>query len=739
MRPIPDSIHVYHFKNLDWEDITPFVIGDIQIEWGFGEDSPSTRIADIGLMKFKLNNSQGQFDALDRNFIKLIITFDGDDYIRFYGQVTEIKLKPEIKKMKTVEVTVSDWLDQLTRVPLNKIKNPEKRLNLIYRTGKRSDEVISYIIQTAPILPQNTQIETGKHTFPSIFDTLDDSTYAYSELSKVALSELGYIYLRKDRVFGETLVFENMTHREGAVTATPIPRPNSDSGRILLETGDFLLTEENHFFRLNEIQDFILDNFMMDLTLGYGDSFNQVIFKVYPKKVDTTPVVLFSLESPIKIASGERLTIKGSYKNPYSGTRITGKEMIPPESTTDYLMNSKEDGTGTNLTSYLEVSAEYGTSEVVFTLKNNYSGTGFIRKLNARGYGIYTYDSIESVAEDDASSQIYGYKTLQIDQPYQSNLDFASLYCQSLLYEYKNPRVEIQEVSFLANTDISLLLAALSLDIGDVIRIKNDSLNIDKPFRLQKIELTIGPGSKIIQTKWHVKVIHQLNLIPLLFQGEGFKQGVNFGYLPHTVNLNQRSFCIWVNLMEYDCALISVFSDEAGTSLRLDANGKIRFYEKGEGAPGIWLSTVSVPLNDWHFIAVTRDGVTPSDIPKMYLDGNEVSLTQDWAQVGNLKDSTGCITMIGNISTATIDYIFETNGQITDARIYNQSLTAAEVYTLYQAGMGGEAVREGLVFHAPFVLDTENYGFPWKGGIFDRVYRVLGTYHETISMFGGGI
>ncbi|GAP07130.1 uncharacterized protein conserved in bacteria [Anaerolinea thermolimosa] len=738
MSVYPDSIRLYRLNVLAWEEITHYVIQEIELEWGFGENNPATRIADIGWMKFKLNNTGGEFNNLDKNFIRLVITYDGDEYVRFYGQVTDIKLIPSIKKLKVVEVTVSDWLDQLTRVPLNKIKDSTKRLNLIYRTGKRSDEVVQYILNTAFIPPQNTRIQPGINTFPAIFDTLSDSTYGYSELSKVALSELGYLYLRKDRVFGETLVFENM--RGGVTDETPIPVQKSLSGKLSLEDGDFLLLEEGDFFLLNEAQSFLLDNTMTDIVLEYGDFFNQVTFKAYPKRVDTSPTVLFSLENPQKIASGETLTLRGSYKNAQSGTRITGKEMLQPEATTDYMMNSKADGTGTNLTSYLSVTAEYGTSEVIFTLKNNSSGTGYITKLNCRGYGIYAYDPVESIAEDTLSTQRYGYKSLQIDQPYQVNLDYGNLYAPSLLYEYKNPAIELKEVSFIANLNTQLMLAGLSLDIGDVIRIKNTQAGIDRPYRLQKVSVKIKPGG-IMVIRWVVKVVHSLMLIPLLFQGAGYKQGVNFGYLPHTVNLNQKSWNVWVNLSSLSSpnAIMNIFNDEAGSSLRIQNDGKIRFYEKGESWPGVWTSNTSVSLNSWHMITVTRNGGTPADKPKIYLDGYEVAITEEVTQIGNLKDMTGCITMLGNIKTATVDYSFETDGSITDARIYNRVLSPAEILTLYNAGIGGEVVKEGLVFHAPFVMDVETYGYPWKGVVFDRIYRIAGIYHEVNPLFGGGL
>ena len=215
----PDNVKIYA-KLSAWIDITPDVISNINGNWGIANNTPISRLADTGVMKFKLNNSDGKYTPGNLagwnkgTEIKLVIVYENDPYIKFYGKVDEITLDSGTNSAKSASVVVTDWLDYATKYPLT---------SLAVQTNKRADEAIETLLSSMPITPQNTRLDQGENTFSTIFDNTPYKTKAYTELNKIALSELGYIYLTKDRDHGETLIFELAKNRTGITPLSKIP------------------------------------------------------------------------------------------------------------------------------------------------------------------------------------------------------------------------------------------------------------------------------------------------------------------------------------------------------------------------------------------------------------------------------------------------------------------------------------------------------------------------------------
>ena len=202
----PDNVKIYA-KLLTWTDITPDVISNINGNWGISGNTPISRLADTGVMKFKLNNSDGKYTPGNlaewgkNTEIKLIIVYENEPYIKFYGKIDEINLVSGAADEQSAAVTVTDWLDYATKYPLT---------SLAVQTNKRADEAVQTILSSMPIPPKSTKLDQGENIFPIIFDNTPYKTRAYTELNKIALSELGFIYLTKFRENGEQLVFEVM-------------------------------------------------------------------------------------------------------------------------------------------------------------------------------------------------------------------------------------------------------------------------------------------------------------------------------------------------------------------------------------------------------------------------------------------------------------------------------------------------------------------------------------------------
>lgn len=93
----------------------------------------------------------------------------------------------------------------------------------------------------------------------------------------------------------------------------------------------------------------------------------------------------------------------------------------------------------------------------------------------------------------------------------------------------------------------------------------------------------------------------------------------------------------------------------------------------------------SVPDNRWSHIVGTYDGATA----RAYVNGVEIS---SWAQTGNVSDGT---YYVGTYGGTVVDGTHNLNGKLATSRIYNKSLSAAEVSQNY---FGGPIVTDGLTY-----------------------------------------
>jgi hypothetical protein len=511
MAVYPDSI-IFEVYTTQWEDISADVISTQECDYGFSGNSRTDRVADVGALKFTLRNDKDCSGGVENYYtpntsnaregwkkgipVRLRIVFQ-ESITKFYGHISDIQVDSNKKQAR---VTALDWMDYAVNFPLT--------LPTI-TTNKDISGVTQLVIAGMSNQPLHTVYKSGQDTYLTIFDTVKANTKALSELNKVALSELGYIYIKRDYTDGETLVVEGRQSRNFLSELAKIPQ---NGNFLLLEDGGYLLTENSDRIMLNSVQDTMFDSNMVDLSVNYGEGLaNKVSVRVYPRKVDTAAVILFTLNSPISLAPGEtKAGIKGTFRDYVSGaSKVTGKNMITPVATTDYKLTQNSDGTGTNLTASLVVTAVYGAEGVSYTLKNNSATAGYVSLLQARGYGTYLYDPIEYVAQDTTSINQNGYGELTLDMKYQSSIDNAKAIADVVLQQDKEPRTYLNSLSFIANTDDKLMMSFLYLDIGDMVYVKESNTAIDGYFFIQGIKFTIQQGG-IIRFTW--KVVEALSL-----------------------------------------------------------------------------------------------------------------------------------------------------------------------------------------------------------------------------------
>lgn len=467
-----------------WVDITADVLHSPEPTWNMGVmgNGALDRIGDPEILTFSLDNSASNSASTLGYYtpnhpsckagwgtgipVRLSFVYEGATYYKYYGLIAPngLQTEPGILGQRSVSVTVEGFMAIADRHILELIA---------LQTEKTITEAVPYVLGNMPVQPLTVEYGEPVYTFPTVFDTITGSTSATSELLKLALSEFGYIYTKGNKVNGQTLVVEGKSDRTN-VQNTTIPIPSTESGFVLLETGDYLLLETGDKLILEIAETIDFDNIALDgLKVSYGANLaNWITGTTYPRVVDAAATtVLFETQRRIYVASGATVeNIRGRYRDPNgAATYINGMDMVTPVMGTDCIATANEDGTGTVYTSDIVLVTTYGSEQVDYSITNTGAAGAWVW-LQARGKGIYNYDPITKIFTDATSKDQYGKFPLNLDMAYQDDpLVIESIGAQLLTIE-KQPYSTVDGYPLLANRDAANMFAFLVLEPGSRAR-----------------------------------------------------------------------------------------------------------------------------------------------------------------------------------------------------------------------------------------------------------------------------
>lgn len=745
----PNDYEIQAQLNGVWTDISNYVVGDIDAAWGISGNGPLALVADTGTLDLVLNNSTGMFTPDGPSVMSgwkigigmrvIIFYISGGagravSYVRWKGTIKTIKPPSGRWEDFRVRVHCVDWMDYAAELPL---------VNPGILADQRGDEVISLILGLLPALGDRN-LDVGVNVFPTAFDTVTSHTKGLSEFAKVAFSEGGYVTLLKDRVYGETLRFENYHRRNGLRQIDTLSNTladyllKEDGGKLLKEDGGRLIRDTEDSGGL------VINNAVRQIDLEYGENIiNHFTVYANPRKIDTTPQVLFTLAEPIVIGSGQEIEIKGNYVDPNGGAPINAQNMIAPVPNTDYKVWTNQNGTGTDITMEMEITIGYGAEGFTHKVKNLSSSGGWIFPFNCRGYGIYLYNPIEHVETDSDSKEEFGVMTEAMDQKYQVQLIHGTEYAKKVVELERQPRTVVHAMHFVANTSDQLMRAFLSVDCGFLFRAIDTKYNIDSLFFVQGVQFKIKPGG-LIAFEWIVKefwsLLLGLDMIAIEF-GTGTGDAINFGLLSQVSDLQQRTISAWI-YVDTDTPATGLQRRQivawgVGYMVSIRPNRKLRVYQIHTGAGnsfGIWETpTNSVPLSAWTHVVVLHDTTDVTADPVIYINNSVQTLTEVSTPAGAVDTNEDDEFVVGNSHSANDDYTSTFDGKMKDVRIYNRVLSSGEVATLYNSGTPNEMlVTSGMVFQAFCVRTKElsqyiNLNLTKK--VLEQVYGAVGTPH----------
>ncbi len=479
-----------------WTDIEPDVriSSGIILKYANQETDPTSFLGQTGRLNFTLDNSEvnsagllGYYSIRHANKragwdkglpIRLLIshgtnkmgsklfgagTFD-DMYEKFSGRLASVE--PSIGRYREREAACEarDWMDIAARQAIG---------TLAVQLEKRVDEILPEIFAKCSVQPPRTYLQTGRTTFPQAMDVERGTrTKIQTALSKLALSELGHIYMRGGTLAeGYALYFENRDHRLGP--QTPI---------------------------------ITLNDSMEDLKVVYRSDnvWNSVRASVYPRDIDATPTSeIASLEKALWLNPGETKVFTLEYKDPQNiAQSVAAIEVQTPVAGTNYCFGVSEGSASNELIANLGATWDIsGASIATITVVNNGTRGGFLSKFKLYGRVVRTNSPITADEIDSPSALSTGDMQKTIDMPYETRPVMAKAVAVYYLGLKKGWDEEINSVTFLANRDAAHMVAALSGEPGKPFAITETATGISKTFFINGVELRISQGN-LIRCTW---------------------------------------------------------------------------------------------------------------------------------------------------------------------------------------------------------------------------------------------
>lgn len=744
----PSGQRIEYYNNTTWVDISSYVVSEINGNNGMSGNKPTDRVAMLGYFSFTLNNASNIFTPYRGGNAPTLTGFNRGTKIRVsilinnvpvvfaFGRIDSISTDDTLWGNQHARINCMDWINVASNFPM---KGAEIQIN------KTIDEAVTSMLTRVSIQPENTNFDTGVNVFPAVFSNVKDKTKAISEINKLALSELGYVYVLKDG----TLRVESFETRSGNRTLDTAPLWYEDLDNLILNDGDDFLLNSGETLLLNEysVPSLEFGSEKLDITLDDSDVINTVKMQGYPTRTATSLENVFSLGSPLAIAGGQTIRFTANYINPNgSNETINATNLQVPVMTTDYLMNLLENGTGTNVSANLTVTATYWGDVVDYEVTNNYTQLAYVTKLNARGYGIYYDSSIQSEILDDDSIEQYGESTITIDQRYQKDVYRGLAYARTVVEQNKIPKSSIRSAKFLANLNKEHMRACLYFDVGNLIKVYDARSEMSKYYYIfsRKFTITLGGIIVLVFGLMETSCIASggMNPVAVEFSNTNSK-AISYDNVPSIVNLPVRTFSSWVYLNsdipvgENTNVIAGMYTDTGGAAsyIALAPERRFRFAQGYSVARGMWQTGVgTISTGQWYHLVATLDASSDTNDPVLYINGVSTSFTEGLTPTGIQANETGVTFVVGNIKTPARDYIDGIDGIIKDVRIYNRILTPAEALQLYNAGAYAVSVTDGLMFQGITVsselgtaVDLNGTPIPAGNKYFENTFSNVGT------------
>jgi len=389
--------------------------------------------------------------------VKLTATFQATTYSLWRGYVISIEPLPKATERRAVFTCADAFcVFRLAEANTGLLKD--------LTTGAIIDALLDEISWPAEL----RAIDTGQDTVPFAWFYRKNLLASIQEVEE---SERGFFYINKE---GKA-TFEDRHHR--------IKPPHTSSVFTVSDT-------------------------MVDMVYSLDDSliYNEIIVASNPR-VETSEIEIWKREATISVEAGATETIWANFVDPDTGRSEPASVVVTPVAYTDYEANSKEDGTGDDLTGEITVAFTAFAKSAKIEITNNASVTAYVTYFRIRGKLIRTFHKIIRKAEDPSSQSEFQTRSLDIDLAWQQKPLVAKDYADFLLSQLKQPVGNVKIT--LTNSTNELLAAILEREISDRITVNEARTGLSADYYIGRMIHHVTLGSSFHTCVWVLENVDQ--------------------------------------------------------------------------------------------------------------------------------------------------------------------------------------------------------------------------------------
>ena len=393
-----------------------------------------------------------------------------NDGVRWQGKLDRILPTPASAGRKTATLTAFGTLGYLNQF----------QTQLASQTNRRTDQAVGDILDDVGWTDSDDRdLDTGKTTISRFWISGKKTIDA---LRLVEEAESGWIKESKSGQIG----FENRHHRITETASTTSQATFSDADGATntfaeVDQDDPLGTIVNH----------------VEATARTFTTASVAVLWTHPETGSDSPT----------LAPGESKTFEAEFPNPdAANSAMEVNAWTTPAATTDFLLNSASDGTGTNLTSNITVTQTKTAERMAITLANSATGSaGYLTKLQARGTAVSTKNPCIVRSIDTSSQAIYGERKYTAKTKFIPTTSEAQDWCDYQVTTTGSP-TNILMLKFSAST-VNNIGHAMNRDLSDRITVTatNDAkLGINEDFFIESEQHKVSEGGMEHTTVWQL-------------------------------------------------------------------------------------------------------------------------------------------------------------------------------------------------------------------------------------------
>lgn len=205
---------------------------------------------------------------------------------------------------------------------------------------------------------------------------------------------------------------------------------------------------------------------------------NQVSVISHPRTAQATTVVWTLYDKP-SIEAGQTFEVWGTFMANGEEMPISG--YTTPVGGTDFLVNTKPDGTGTDLTSSCTLTITAYANRARFQLKNNSAQNGYITLMQLRGTPLAKTTALAEVS-DPTSIGLYGPRSLVIDSVFLQDSSLISDLAGALMLLLKEAQI-YPTIRIVQRPELQY-----TVDLFDAIDLIIDKLGVADTYQIGQIE-----------------------------------------------------------------------------------------------------------------------------------------------------------------------------------------------------------------------------------------------------------